>query len=190
MSTVARLLVLLCLSSCAPAPPSVVTGEPAPAPQAEPPAAPDAVASDTEPESPESPESPEPPEQADRPPERGDAVQAEATEAVPAPDGSMFPDMPQEVTVTPPTVGGPTDRPPADHDRPCGDGVCDGPESEQPDLCPRDCQDKPVRGSDWCGDGVCDALEQRDQSCAKDCEGARLHGPPEVGEGDDPAQED
>lgn len=102
----------------------------------------------------------------------------------------MFPDAPQDRTVTPPTEGGPTERPPADHEQPCGDGVCDGPESEQPDLCPRDCQDKPVQGSDWCGDGICDALEQRNQSCAQDCEGARLHGPPEVGEGDDPEQGD
>lgn len=59
----------------------------------------------------------------------------------------------------------------ANPDQPCGDGVCDGPEQEDPTLCPRDCQDAPATGSDWCGDGVCDAKEQADASCAKDCAG-------------------
>jgi hypothetical protein len=51
---------------------------------------------------------------------------------------------------------------------PCGDGVCDGPEAQNPRLCPRDCETRPP-GYDWCGDGICDALEQWDRSCPADC---------------------
>jgi spore coat protein CotH len=52
---------------------------------------------------------------------------------------------------------------------PCGDGVCDSAEQQNVQLCPRDCVDAGA-GFDWCGDGICDALEQRDRSCARDCD--------------------
>lgn len=52
---------------------------------------------------------------------------------------------------------------------PCGDGVCDTAEQQNAQLCPRDCVDAGA-GFDWCGDGICDALEQRDRSCAADCD--------------------
>lgn len=57
-------------------------------------------------------------------------------------------------------------------DQPCGDGVCDDPETQDPTLCPRDCQEKPAVGDDWCGDGICDALESDKNSCPDDCLGA------------------
>jgi len=52
---------------------------------------------------------------------------------------------------------------------PCGDGVCDSAEQQNARLCPRDCVDAGA-GFDWCGDGICDALEQHDRSCAADCD--------------------
>ena len=51
---------------------------------------------------------------------------------------------------------------------PCGDGICDQHESNNPNLCPRDCEDPPAEG-DWCGDGICDALESCQRDCPIDC---------------------
>tara|TARA_B100001093_G_scaffold518155_1_gene602058 strand:+ start:621 stop:2564 length:1944 start_codon:yes stop_codon:yes gene_type:complete len=52
---------------------------------------------------------------------------------------------------------------------PCGDGVCDNFETQNPEVCPRDCSEPPANG-DWCGDGICDALENCDRSCPADCQ--------------------
>ncbi|MEE2786830.1 MAG: hypothetical protein VX589_05790 [Myxococcota bacterium] len=51
---------------------------------------------------------------------------------------------------------------------PCGDGVCDPFEQGNPQICPRDCEQRPD-GFDWCGDGLCDAFEIHNSSCAADC---------------------
>ena len=52
---------------------------------------------------------------------------------------------------------------------PCGDGLCDDFEMQNPEVCPRDCREPPP-GGDWCGDGLCDALERCEQSCPADCD--------------------
>lgn len=57
-------------------------------------------------------------------------------------------------------------------DQPCGDGVCDEPETQDPTLCPRDCQQQPSQGDDWCGDGICDAMEADQGICPADCSAA------------------
>ncbi|MEE2755509.1 MAG: hypothetical protein VYA30_02555 [Myxococcota bacterium] len=59
---------------------------------------------------------------------------------------------------------------------PCGDGVCDPVEQNNPRLCPRDCVNRPD-GFDWCGDGLCDALERHRSSCPEDCGGGNGGGP-------------
>ena len=51
---------------------------------------------------------------------------------------------------------------------PCGDGMCDPVEQNNPRLCPRDCEERPD-DFEWCGDGLCDALEEHQNSCAEDC---------------------
>jgi len=51
---------------------------------------------------------------------------------------------------------------------PCGDGICDPFETQNPNVCPRDCREPPANG-DWCGDGLCDALENCERSCPEDC---------------------
>jgi hypothetical protein len=209
MSLFSRFLVLACLLACAPAARSVAD-EPAPRAGDEAPSEPAPGGPAVGMSGPEGGRAPAPGGQAGQP-QDGDPARADraargpdtedeersigtppgpeaGAQQAPPPDRSMFPDWPQEISVQEPTVGGPTDRPPLNHDQPCGDGLCDGPESEQPDLCPRDCQDKPTQGRDWCGDDICDALEQRTRSCPKDCEGTRMHGPPDVQEGEDPAQ--
>ena len=53
---------------------------------------------------------------------------------------------------------------------PCGDGVCDQFEQNNPDVCPRDCEERPA-DFEWCGDGHCDALERHEGSCPADCGG-------------------
>jgi hypothetical protein len=51
----------------------------------------------------------------------------------------------------------------------CGDGVCDGAEQANPDLCPQDCSGGEA-GEGKCGDGICDEKEQADPSlCPQDC---------------------
>lgn len=64
--------------------------------------------------------------------------------------------------------GGPGPGPGDGGDHPCGDGVCDMVEQNNPDLCPRDCDDLPD-DHDYCGDGNCDARERFDGSCPQDC---------------------
>jgi len=51
---------------------------------------------------------------------------------------------------------------------PCGDGRCDEYEQRNPEVCPRDCEERPD-DYEWCGDGLCDALERHEGSCAQDC---------------------
>ena len=69
--------------------------------------------------------------------------------------------------------GGAEDPAPPNH--PCGDGVCDDVERNNPQLCPRDCEDRPD-DFEWCGDGLCDALERHQGSCAEDCGGGNRNG--------------
>ena len=50
---------------------------------------------------------------------------------------------------------------------PCGDGIYDGFETNNLDICPRDCVSE---DRDWCGDGICDDLESCMRTCSEDCD--------------------
>jgi hypothetical protein len=85
--------------------------------------------------------------------------------------GLLGGDAMPEPSQTPPSADTPVAPGPDTSEKPCGDGVCDGPENAQ--NCPQDCGEYgihtqvPFKGR--CGDGTCEGPENI-TNCSQDCE--------------------